>query len=153
MSGSSFLAVGNVVASLLIVNLWEEMVWAGFAQRRAMARWGYVRGSLATSVLFAGIHLPLAFYDVDDAADVGENLAGLLVAGVGLRLLIGAFDTWGTRSILTLALLHASFNASGELLDVDYDWIRYLVTLALGLLAVVAMRNGGSAPHHERSRR
>lgn len=147
------LALGNVAASLLIVNLWEEMVWAGFVQRRTMARWGYLRGSLVTAVLFVGIHLPLAFYDADDAAALGENLAGLVVAGVGLRLLLGAFDTWGRRSILALALLHATFNASGELLDADYDWIRYLVTLAFGLLALVAMKNRNGAHLNERNER
>jgi membrane protease YdiL (CAAX protease family) len=147
------LALGNVAVSLLVVNLWEEMVWAGFVQRRTMARWGYLRGSLATAVLFVGIHLPLAFYDADDAATLGENLAGLMVAGVGLRLLLGAFDTWGRRSILTLALLHATFNASGELLDADYDWVRYLVTLAFGLLALVAMKNRDSAHLYERNER
>lgn len=28
----------------------------------------------------------------------------------------------------------ATFNASGGLLDADYNWIRYLITLAFGLL-------------------
>lgn len=133
------LALANVASSVLVVNLWEEMVWAGVVQRGAMARWGYLRGSLATAGLFAGIHLPLAFYDVGGAIDVVDNVARLVVAGVGLRLLLGAFDKWGKRSILALALLHATFNASGELLDGDHDWIRYLVTLALGLVALAAV--------------
>jgi hypothetical protein len=28
----------NIVSSVLIINLWEEMAWTGFVQRRAMAR-------------------------------------------------------------------------------------------------------------------
>lgn len=140
------LALANVVSSVLIVNLWEEMVWAGVIQRGAMARWGYVPGSLVTAALFAGLHLPLALYDVEDAVGLVDNVARLVVAGVGLRLLVGAFDRWSKGSILTLAVLHATFNASGELLDSDHDWIRYLVTLALGMVALAIVsreaRNG-----------
>ena len=49
-----------VVTSVLIVNLWEEMAWAGFFQRRAMYRYGFVTGSLVTAALFVAVHLPLA---------------------------------------------------------------------------------------------
>jgi hypothetical protein len=54
-----------------------------------------------------------------------------------MRLLIGAFDIWGHRSILALALHHATFNASSELLDEGSDWVRYTATLVLGVLAWV----------------
>jgi membrane protease YdiL (CAAX protease family) len=54
------LVVANALSSLLIVNLWEEMAWAGFVQRRAMVRWGYAGGSVVTALLFTGVHLPLS---------------------------------------------------------------------------------------------
>jgi len=130
----------NVVSSVVIINLWEELAWAGFAQRRAVALWGFVRGALAVAVLFAAIHLPLAFYDADTAATVAVNVAALAGSALGLRLLIGAFDGWTSGSLLTVALLHASFNVSGELLDVDHDWMRYAAVLALGLLALAVHR-------------
>lgn len=137
----------NVVSSVLIINLWEELAWAGFAQRRATARWGYVRGALVVAVLFAGIHLPLAFHDTDTAGAVAFNVVALLGSAVGLRLLIGALDRWTAGSLLAVALLHASFNVSGELLDTDHDWIRYAAVLALGLAAAaVAVRRAGV--HH-----
>ena len=129
------LAVANVLSSLLIVNLWEEMAWAGFVQRRAAARWGYAGGAVVTALLFTGIHLPLSLYGADDPGDVGYNIAVMVGSGIGMRLLIGAFDAWGRRSILALGLIHATFNASSELVDADSDWIRYTVTLALGLTA------------------
>ena len=50
--------------------------------------------------------------------------------------MIGALDRWSGRSILTVAILHASFNASSELVDADDAWVRYAVTLALGLLVL-----------------
>ncbi len=51
----------SLVIGAALINVWEETAWTGFAQRRLMARWGVIRGSAATAVLFAGIHLPLAF--------------------------------------------------------------------------------------------
>ena len=89
------LAIGlavNVVSSVLIVNLWEELARTGFLQRRATSRWGLAGGSLVAEALFAAIHLPLAF----DGADG---------AGVGLRLLVAGFDVWSGRSLLTVAVL------------------------------------------------
>ena len=134
----SGLAVGilvNIVSSLVIVNLWEEMAWMGFFQRRAMARWGSIRGSLVTAGLFVGIHLPLAFVDADGAGDIALNLSILVASSIGLRLLLAFVDRAGGGSILTVAIVHAAWNATGELLDHDYDWVRYAVTIILGLIA------------------
>jgi membrane protease YdiL (CAAX protease family) len=140
------LALGNVLSSVLVVNLWEEMAWAGFVQRRATARWDYVGGSVLTALLFTGIHLPLSLYGADGVGDVASNIAAMVVAGVGLRLLIGAFDIWGRGSILALALVHATFNASSELLDPGADWVRYGVTLATGLGALALVVGTRHAP-------
>jgi membrane protease YdiL (CAAX protease family) len=128
----------NVLSSVVIVNLWEEMVWAGFVQRTAARAYGFVRGALLTAALFVAIHLPLAFYGVEDAADLGRNLAVMAAAGVGMRLLVGALDVWGRGSILAVALLHATFNASSDLVDADHDWVRYAVTLGFGLLVLLS---------------
>jgi membrane protease YdiL (CAAX protease family) len=135
------LALANVLSSLLVVNLWEELAWAGFAQRRATARWGYVGGAVTVAVMFTAIHLPLSLYDADGPGDVAFNVGAMLSSGVGMRLLIGAFDAWGGGSILALGLVHATFNASSELLDPSHDWVRYLVTLGLGLGAM-ALHSG-----------
>jgi membrane protease YdiL (CAAX protease family) len=142
LSGASLLTFGfvNVLSSLLIVNLWEEMAWAGFVQRRAADRWGYVGGSVVTALLFTGIHLPLAFYGTHGLGDIAYNVAVMIVSAIGLRLLIGAFDVWGRGSILTLALIHATFNATGDLLDPGHAWVRYAVTLGLGLAAALVVR-------------
>ena len=129
------LAVANVMSSVLIVNLWEEMAWAGFAQRRLVARWGFASGAVATALLFTGIHLPLSLYGADGIRDFGYNVAVMVASGIGMRLVIGAFDTWGHRSILALGVIHATFNASAELVDPDSDWVRYTATLTVGLLA------------------
>ncbi|MDG6109010.1 CPBP family intramembrane metalloprotease [Dactylosporangium aurantiacum] len=126
----------SLSSSVLIVNLWEEIVWTGFVQRRAMARWGTLGGSLVTTALFAGIHLPLAFAGGGDA---GAGLAALAVSGLGLRLLAAAADRWSGGSLLTVAILHASFNTAGDVVRPEDDWLRYAATAALGLLALAAM--------------
>jgi len=124
------------LSSLLVINIWEEMAWTGFAQRRSMARWGLVRGSLVIAVLFAGIHLPLAFDGAETVGDVAAGVGILIGTGVGLRLLIASLHSWSGRSLLAVAILHASFNVTGDLLDPSTDWVRYVVTVLLGLAAV-----------------
>jgi membrane protease YdiL (CAAX protease family) len=139
-------ALVNVVSSVVIVNLWEEMAWQGFVQRGASTRWGFLRGALVTAAMFAGVHVALAFASADAGA-VGRGLAALVVSGIGLRLLMGALDRWSGRSIVTVAVAHASFNAAAGFVHADADWIRYTVTLLLGLvaLAVVLSRGEGGA--------
>jgi membrane protease YdiL (CAAX protease family) len=129
----------QLVTGALVINIWEEMAWTGFVQRRSMARWGTVGGSIVTALLFAGVHLPLAFSGADDTGDVLVGAGVLLFTGVGLRLLIAATDVWSTRSLLTAGILHAAFNATSDLVDPDHDWIRLAVTVALGVAAVAVL--------------
>jgi membrane protease YdiL (CAAX protease family) len=129
------LAVGAIV-----VNLWEEMAWTGFVQRRSMARWGAIGGSVITAALFALIHLPLAFDEADDAGDVAVGVAILITVGIGLRLIIAGLDSWSGRSLLAVGVLHASFNATSGLIDEDYEWTRLVVTLLFGCLCAAFIR-------------
>ena len=114
----------QLVTGAVIINIWEEVVWTGFVQRRAMSRWGSMVGSVVTAVLFAAIHLPLAFDGARTAGDVATGVGILLGAGIGLRLLIARIDSWSGRSLLTVGLLHASFNTSASLIEPAYDWVR-----------------------------
>ena len=140
MVGYSGYAVG-VVVSALLVNVWEEVAWTGFAQRRLMARWGVIRGSAATATLFAGIHLPLAFQSPVTVSNVLLGVAVLIGIAIGLRLIIGYVDGWTGGSLLTIGLLHASFNGTAVLVDPAHDWVRWAVTVAIGLaLAATAGR-------------
>jgi membrane protease YdiL (CAAX protease family) len=138
-------ALLNVVSSVVIVNLWEEMAWQGFFQRRASSRWGFLGGALVTATMFVGVHLALAFAGAAGAGAVGRGLAALVGSGIGLRLLLGALDRWSGRSIVSVAVAHASFNAAADFVQADADWVRYTVTLVLGLaaLSVVLSRGEG----------
>jgi membrane protease YdiL (CAAX protease family) len=129
-----------LVVSTVIINIWEETVWTGFVQRRTMARWGVVRGSLATAVLFAGIHLPFAFAGSPTAGEVLLGVGILLGTGIGLRLIIAGLDTWSGRSLLAVGVLHGSFNATSSLVDPSGDWLRYAVAILFGIAVVVALQ-------------
>jgi membrane protease YdiL (CAAX protease family) len=131
------LFIADMLVGLLIINLLEETAWTGFFQRRAIAQWGHIRGSLVTALLFAGVHLPLAFTDADGVSDVLLGCAVLLGTGIGLRLIIASLDIWSGRSLLTIATLHASFNATFGLIEPGHDWIRLAITVLLGLACLV----------------
>ena len=141
-----------VVSGALVINIVEETVWTGFAQRRAIAVWGALGGSLVTALLFAGIHLPLAFAGAQSVGDVGLGVVALVATAVGLRLLIARVDTWCGRSLLTVGFLHAAFNASAILVDPSYDWIRLAVTVVLGIavFAVPSRVTGRPGPRIDR---
>jgi uncharacterized protein len=130
------------IFGLLIVNLWEETAWGGFMQARLMATRGLLIGSLLTAIPFFVIHIPLAF------AEHGLNTTAEQAAlNLGLTALIAPFFRYlaGTQlidsggSILAIGLLHASFNASGQISVVAGEW-QYIPALIVLTLAVIAYR-------------
>jgi len=129
----------NLVSAAIIINIWEETAWTGFVQRRAMTRWGTVNGSLATVVLFAGIHAPLAFQGASSVGDVAHGFALLFGTGIGVRLLVAAVDAWSAGSLLTIGVLHSAFNATGDVVRPEYDWIRLTITIVIGVAAVAVL--------------
>ena len=136
--------VWDLVTGALVINIWEEMAWTGFFQRRAASRWGAVGGALVTSVFFTAIHVPLAFAGADGAREIASNVILLAGVAIGVRLLIARVDPWSGRSLLTVGVLHSSFNASETLLDADHFWVRLAVTIAVGI-GVVAFGSRRSA--------
>jgi membrane protease YdiL (CAAX protease family) len=137
-----FYAVDLLIGAL-VINIWEEMAWTGYFQRRAMGRWGVVVGSIVTAAFFTALHVPLAFDGAASAGEVWWNV--LLIAGVGagLRLLIARVDAWSGGSLLTVGVLHSSFNATESVLDPAYDWVRIVVTVVVGVALVAVGRGRG----------
>ena len=135
----------DLIVGAVVINIWEEMAWTGFFQRRAAGRWGVVGGALTTSLFFSGIHLPLAFEGVHDSGDLAVNLVALVGVAVGVRLLVARVDVWSGRSLLTVGVLHSSFNASESMLDGDHFWVRIVVTIALGI-GVIALASTNDRP-------
>ena len=125
----------TLIFGAVLGNVWEETAWAGFAQKRLMDRHGLVRGSLLTAIPFALIHLPLAWedhgWDGTSAGDVAITWTVLILSAPVVRYLFGAtlIDTGG--SVFAVAVLHASFNASGQLGAVHGWWPAYVAMLLL----------------------
>jgi uncharacterized protein len=122
---------------LVLVNLWEETVWAGFVQTRLEERHGLLLGALLTSVAFAGIHLPMLFNAELSASTLLPALGFLVVAAVVFRLTAGVVMRGAAGSVLAVAVLHAAWNASsGEDSIVD-DLLSGGQPVAVAVLALV----------------
>jgi len=138
-----FYLFATLIFGALLGNVWEETAWAGFAQRRLMDRHGLLRGSLLTAVPFALIHLPLAFEEHGLYGTSGRDLAitwtVLIVSAPFARYLYGATLIGTGGSVLAVAILHASVNASGALAAVHGWWPAYVALIVL-TLAVAAVR-------------
>jgi membrane protease YdiL (CAAX protease family) len=128
------------VLGAVLGNVWEELAWTGFVQRRLMERHGLLGGALLTAIPFALIHLPIS-------ATSWPALIVLVVAAPFFRYLFGMIylDTRG--SILAVGITHASFNASQQLGAVRGQW-QALVAL-LVVIALIALyrrtRRGAAA--------
>ena len=71
---------------------------------------------------------------------VASNILLLTGVAVGLRVLIAHVDTWSGRSLLTIGVLHSSFNATENVLDPAYDWVRMFLVVAAAVGVVAAAR-------------
>ncbi len=140
--------LATLVFPALIINLWEETAWAGFAQSRLMARHGLMVGSLLTAVPFAAIHIPLQFVGDWTWPQVGIGLALVFTLSLFARYLLGMhlLDTGG--SVLAAAIQHASWNAAGNLDGVGGDYEHVAATILLTLLVAFSrrLRRRGSRP-------
>ncbi len=130
----------TLVFPALVINVWEETAWAGFAQSRLMARHGLMVGSLLTAVPFAAIHIPLQFVDDWTWSQVGIDLAVVFALSLFARYLLGMhlLDTGG--SVLAAAIQHASWNAAGNLDGVGGDYEHVVATALLTVLVAFGRR-------------
>src|SRR5690606_29932518 len=82
--------VGALVVAVVVINLWEEVMWAGLFQTRLEVDHGLAAAAFLVAVPFALLHVPLRF--VEDPFSLGAALgqfAALLVLGFVVRLLFG----------------------------------------------------------------
>jgi membrane protease YdiL (CAAX protease family) len=136
----------TVVFGAVLGNVWEELAWTGFLQQRLTDERGLLVGALLTAVPFGLIHLPLAF----EAGGLGGTSLGslalswalLLAVAPFFRYLIGLVWSRTGRSLLSVALLHGSFNACGGLAVATGGWeyIPAAAVLTLVVAGVMARR-------------
>ena len=110
------------VFGALIINVFEETAWQGLVQRHLTQHRGAVRAALITAVPFAAIHLPLSFVgDVTMAEALGAS-ALVFVFAPAMRYVMGRIDSTTGGSLLAVGIMHASFNASGQLGVTNGGW-------------------------------
>lgn len=135
--------LNTVVIGALLGNMWEELAWTGVVQRRLMEGHGMVAGSLLTAVPFALIHLPLAFAEKGFMGTPWSEVAlawgVLLVFAPLFRLLVGITYLGTGQSLLIVALLHASFNASEQTKLPVFDGAWQQIAAATLLLVVMVL--------------
>lgn len=138
----------------MVINLWEETAWAGFFQTRLESRYNIVVAAALTALPFAGVHLPLLLLDDHvTAVSILKGIAGLVILGVAVRLMIGVVMRAAADSVLAVAILHQIFDASNNkggvvdsLLDgADASVMAEVATIVLTLLvAAILWRRPGS---------
>ncbi|MFE4543889.1 CPBP family intramembrane glutamic endopeptidase [Arthrobacter sp. NPDC056727] len=135
--------LNTLVIGALLGNIWEELAWTGVVQRRLMERHGMAAGSLLTAVPFALIHVPLAFADKGFTGTPWSEAAVawgvLLVFAPLFRLLVGIAYLGTGQSLLIVALLHASFNASEQSKLPVFDGAWQQIAAATLLLVVLVL--------------
>ena len=106
-------AVIGAVVAFVLVNLWEEAAWTGFALERLQPRLGPIGASVVTTWLQALVHLPLVFIagGVTDGRVAPEQVPFYLVALFVLPIPVRMILTWlynrTGRSVPIVGLAHA----------------------------------------------
>jgi membrane protease YdiL (CAAX protease family) len=117
MPGAGTLArqVAAILVAFFLVNLWEEIAWAGFLQTRLERRRNFFVAALLTALPFAAIHLPLQVIGGETTA-IGLVAAFVILAifGFVIRALLGAARRGTGDSLLAVGLLHTFFNESNN---------------------------------------
>jgi hypothetical protein len=116
------------------VNVAEEGAWSGLVQTRFAARHGVLGGALRTAPLFVAMHVPLQFTPGWTLGSVAVGVAVLAVIAPFFRYLLGETLQATGGSVLAAGVLHAAFNASGQLgFPGGWQFLPALVVLALGV--------------------
>jgi len=146
----------KVAMVFLIVSLWEEIGWMGFALPRLQDRYGPLMASTILGALWALWHLPAYFGStqvVDPKVGLGDldRLLYLLPLLILLAIFTRLVMTWlfnvAVGSVIVVTLFHAAFNISNNELVRSFvpeiskmfpnnGWL-YVVLGALAFLLVV----------------
>jgi hypothetical protein len=133
----------------LEVNLAEEGAWAGHVQTHFADRHGLLGGALLTAPLFVIMHLPLQLTPGWTWGTVAVGVAALVVIAPFFRYLIGETVEATGGSLLAAGILHASFNASGELgFPGGWQFLVALLVLTTAMAILHRRRSQQRRPAH-----
>ncbi len=132
------------VFGALILNIFEETTWQGIVQRNLTRDHGPLRAAMLTAIPFVAVHIPLSFVGDVTMTEALVATALLFLFAPAMRYLMGRTDLATGGSLLAVGVMHASFNASGQL-GVTGEW-QPIAGLALvaGLALMADRRRAGS---------
>ncbi len=144
--------LAEIAVAYFLINLWEELAWAGFVLHRLQPRFGPMRATVLTTWAHAAIHLPLLVViggvsDTRITADMYPfYLAALFVLPIGNRVVATWLYNRSGHSVPIAGLTHSSWNlATGGVmlpgLATGYEtaW-SYAAFAAVALVVIVVTR-------------
>jgi membrane protease YdiL (CAAX protease family) len=144
------LVLPGVLIPFLLINLPEELAWAGFLQARLQERHSPVLASLLTAPAFALVHLPPFFVDGwinEEGSSLAEfpsvllTVAFLAAFAIFFRIVMAWLYNGSGGSLLIVALFHTTFNLinSQQLMPQLIPDPSAVGLLPLGFIIVLAM--------------
>lgn len=151
--------LGGFAAGFLLVNLWEEISWAGFMQTRLEWRYNLYAAAVLTAVPFAAIHMPLQVLNgVTSPGTLLANFALLTILATVVRSFFGLVMRGAGNSLLAVGTAHTIFNRSNntdgvaaKLLDGTHRQVAALLATAL-LTVLLGVLLRGRSGTDERAR-
>jgi membrane protease YdiL (CAAX protease family) len=137
--------VTTLVATAVVIGVFEEVGWRGFALPRMQRRHAALTAALVLGVIWALWHLPELVSDPNE-----RELVPYLLAVLAYSVLI----TWlynSTRGSLPIVILfHAAINTAAKFLMPEFEgshevtaWWCYAAVYVLVALAVIAVSGAG----------
>ena len=109
---SVILAYLSSLTILPVVNIWEETAWMGVVQARLAGYRGSLLAAAVAGPLFGLVHMPLEL-----GQPLGSfllTMAALMLFAIPLRIVLGWMYNVTGGSILIVAIVHATFNATNN---------------------------------------
>ncbi len=118
----------NTLVVFLLVSIWEEIGWSGYAAPALQRRFGGVAAAAIVGALWALWHLPTYFLDgqvvdvrigLHDLERLPPLLLNLAALGVMVRIVMVWVSNRTEGSVIVLTLFHAGMNmTNGKLMPV-----------------------------------
>ena len=116
----------NTLMVFLIVSIWEEIGWTGFAAPKLQERLGPIGAAIGVGLLWALWHLPTYFLSgqvvdvkigIHDLERLPPLLFNLIILGILVRVIMIWLSNRTNGNIIVLTLFHAGMNmTNGKLL-------------------------------------
>ena len=136
--------VVTLVSTIVIVGLFEELGWRGFALPRLQRRQPALRAALLLGAIWALWHLPELISDPTGQRPPVQFVVGILAQSVVLAWLYNSTNA----SLPIVILFHATLNTAGRFIlpgfvDGYYQLAWWIMTAIYVLIAVVVTTLGG----------